>query len=448
MLKEIDGVLNDDERDVMEAVAVCLGYPTTRDALTAILDGESPRRALAALSERFLLTISESKRGKAYSQHTIVQAFYYDQLGKRKRATLHQRAGAYYETDDVDLLRAARHCAAAGEQTRAAQLATRDVWALINQGQAHALRQLLESFKAESLDATQGVNVAIARGEVYDLLGEGMLARASYEAALAKLETLPDAPPVRERKARVCRGMGELLRAQSPPEALEWLRRGLAFAAEAHSVEEAVLHVRIGAVLIAMGDQAAATESLEKGLSLLPAEANGVRATALSNLANLYLQQGQFARAKDHTLRVLQIRQHLQDSWGIVAARHNLGILLEIAGEWLEAEQAYRQALTLAEHVGSAPQQAREYLSLGSLAIKQGRAEQAEKQLKRCETLAHQHNLKRVLAYVLCNFASVHIQRRDWDGAESVLRAAEQMAAALNAKALLPEFIIVRRKCA
>ncbi len=122
------------------------------------------------------MTVSESKRGKAYRQHTIVQAFCYDQLGKRKQATLRQRAGAYYETADVDLLRAACHCAAVGEQTRAAQLATRDVWVLIKQGQAHALRPLVESFKAESLDATQGVNMAMARTkslrELIQLIGE------------------------------------------------------------------------------------------------------------------------------------------------------------------------------------------------------------------------------------------------------------------------------------
>jgi ATP/maltotriose-dependent transcriptional regulator MalT len=80
LVKEVDAQLSQDERAVMEAVAVLLGYEGTREAIEAILDGRNARLALNALSQRYLLTVKEAEDGRAYGAHAILRDFYQDAL--------------------------------------------------------------------------------------------------------------------------------------------------------------------------------------------------------------------------------------------------------------------------------------------------------------------------------------------------------------------------------
>ena len=63
-MKRVDEGLGDDEREMMSAVAVLLGYPGTRDAISAILDGRSVRRTLNDLCSRYLVTVTGRRAGK------------------------------------------------------------------------------------------------------------------------------------------------------------------------------------------------------------------------------------------------------------------------------------------------------------------------------------------------------------------------------------------------
>ena len=134
LIQDIDDKLTEDERAVMSAVAV-LKFPSTRDAIEAVLDGQNVRRTLNDLIQRYLLNVS--KVGREYSMNTIVRHFYYDSLNKRERREMHRRAGEYYEIEEPDEEKAARHYELAGEHKRAAQLATPDIWTLIDKKVKH-----------------------------------------------------------------------------------------------------------------------------------------------------------------------------------------------------------------------------------------------------------------------------------------------------------------------
>ena len=138
LVKDIDDNLTEDERAVMSAVAVLMGYPGTRDAVEAVLDGQNVRRTLNDLVQRHLLNVSEGKADREYSMNSIVRHFYYDSLSKRERRAMHRRAGEYYEIEEPDEQRAARHFERAGEHKRAAQLATPNIWTLIDQKVKHS----------------------------------------------------------------------------------------------------------------------------------------------------------------------------------------------------------------------------------------------------------------------------------------------------------------------
>lgn len=428
LLRQVDTGLSDVERAAMGAVAILLGYGGTRDAIEAILDSGGIWRTLTDLSDRHLLILSEGAFGREYRQHAIVQAFYYNLLGRRERQVLHSRAGAYYERDEPDVLKAARHYQSAGEHPRAADLATADVWSLINHGQARTLSHVLEQFDAQRLDIDRWVTVNVARGEIYALLSEHQAARTGYSEALSGLDALPDSPALRQRRARICRGLGESWEHESSQQALEWLRRGLDELAGDHAPEEAFLRFAIGSVLIGTGELAAAAQAIDTSLSLLPAIALDWRARALMNLGVIHCSQGDLDRGKAYFLHALEIYQQTHNEWRMAAIRQNLGMLKDIAGDWAGAAAEYRQALDIAERLGDVVRQVELTLPLGNLHVKQGDTEAGRGYLLACLALVRHHALREQLVYVQASLAHLHIQLEDWDEAAAALAEAEQTA--------------------
>ncbi len=204
LLREVDDTLNGSERAVMGAIAVFLGYPATREAIEAVLDAGSALRMLRQLADRHLLLVQDGPAGRQYLQHAIVQTFYYDAASQRQRRALHGRAGAFYADEEPDLLLSALHYQHAAEYALAAQQATADVWALINQGQARALANVLQRFTVRKLSVEAWVKVGIARGIACGFLGERATAAASYEAALAGVATAATSSTLLSLQARAC----------------------------------------------------------------------------------------------------------------------------------------------------------------------------------------------------------------------------------------------------
>jgi ATP/maltotriose-dependent transcriptional regulator MalT/tRNA A-37 threonylcarbamoyl transferase component Bud32 len=434
LLREVDASLSDEERTVMAAVAVLRDYGGGRDAVETLLGHGGARRALNDLAGRHLLTVSESEAGHHYSQHGVLQEFYYRSLGRSERRMLHARAGVFYEREEPDLLRAAWHFAWAGDEPRAARLATAGVWALINRGQAGGLRRLLEQLDPRRLESPLQVDVAIAQGEVYALLGESELARNSYTAAFALLSSLPPSPQLRERKARVCRGMGEALELESPQQALAWLRKGLEEVAGQGWLEEAILLLKVGSVMIATGEYATAQTMLNESLRQLPEHLSDWRARALMSLGVIFCFQGQIDQGKACYLQALALYRQTDNYWGMVAVRQNLGIELDIAGHWSGATEEYRQGLELARRLGSISLQAVLELSLGICYTKQGADETARTHLLHCLDLARRHGLKEYLVNGGSSLADLLLRLGEWDAAEAALAEAAALARELNLK--------------
>lgn len=439
LLREVDRGLSDEQRSVMGVVAALLGYGGTRHAIEALLDAGSLRRLLHDLSQRHLLTVSEGAVDREYGQHAMVQAFYYDSLSKRDRQSLHRRAGAYYETEEPDTLKAARHYLAASEFERAATLATTDIWAQINRGQARGLNVLLEQLPDEQLKTEQQAVINIARGEMSELLGRNDLARANYQRALGALISLEPISDVSDLQARVYRGIGESLRYTAPQEALGWLQRGLSELSHASVTEQAVLYVRIGTVLTSTGNYTAATDAFEQGLHLLPEDADDWRANALSNLGVIYCSQGNAERGTVCYRDALAIYERSGNIWKMITIWQNLGIEMEIAGDWPGALEQYRQALEQANRLGSVTRQTELEQNLGDLLVKQGDIETAMMHLSQGIDLARTHDLKEHLVCIQVCMADVWIRLEEWDEATQALQEAQALTQELQSQDQLPE---------
>jgi tetratricopeptide (TPR) repeat protein len=362
---------------------------------------------------------------------------------------MHHLAASYYEREEPDPLKAALHYEQAGAFERAAQLVTADIWALINRGQTRPVGRLLERLAAHSLKLESQVLVHLAYGQVCAFVSDNQPAQESYRKALALLEKQPDSPTGRELKAKTCLGLGEMLRYESPAQALAWLQRGLAelaggdTAAANHQVE-AALHIRAGNVQWSMDNYSAALDSLEQGLKLLPEGPSQWRAIALTNLGNVYNARGNIQQATEYSLRALEISQQLHDHYWTLVILSNLGIAKLIASDWPGAENYCQQALDLAKHLGSMTEQARIEYPLGMLYFWQGNVEKALTYLSQALQLIRRHNSKIDLPYVLNNLAAVKLSLGEWTTAESYLQESEQVALELDITNQLPEVYYLR----
>jgi len=439
LLVEVDGRLDADEQAVMGALAALLGYGGTHDAVAALLERPNLRRTLFQLRRRSLLVASEGDLGLEYRQHSLVQAFYYQLLGRRERQALHRRAGRYYEREEPDALRAARHYWLGGESEPAARLATAHSWALINRGRARELLELLEQFSAEQLDPMLWSAVCAARGDCAALLGDGAAARSSYEAALATLAELPDGPETTERRAHVYHGLGQILEREAPTEALALLRLGLAELAGRGLPEEGLLHLRVGSVLLDAGDFLEARAALEQSLSQLPASMPRWRARALTNIGIASSMQGDLTGGRAFFTQALALYEQAQDHWGMVAVGNNIGKVFELEGRWPEATRSFQRALGLAGELGSVTHLAELELSIGTLQTRMGAFDHALAHLTRALELACRHTLKMHQLYVYTSLADLHLRVQEWEAAAQALDIAEKLAQVLETRQQLAE---------
>jgi tetratricopeptide (TPR) repeat protein len=448
LLQEVDEVLTGPERGVMNAVAVLLGYGGTRNAIEAVLNGGNSFRMLRRLTERHLLIVRDGEKGREYGQHAIVQAFYYEQTSVRERRAMHRRAGEYYRTTEPDWLRAGVHFERAGEYEQAVQLATNDVWAVINQGQARALSTLLERFQPEQVDSPLWVEVNLARGQVYSMLGENGPAKQSYQEALAQLSTLPAGSAAATLYARICHGMGELLQLEAPQEALAWLQRGLADAPQDSPLETAALHIRYGYIQMMLGNYEQAQGAVENGLKLLPPGPSQLRVFGLAQLGSIYSNQGHTRRSMEFTVQALTISRQLHDNFWIVGLLINLAIDKLYIGEWQEALDNFQQGLALAERLGSHKLRAFLEANLGELEMLKGNFEEAERHLQSGLDLARQTSNRMLELYVHRCLAELHLRLEHWDVVAAELDGADSMALAMGANRDLIHVHILRAEIA
>jgi tetratricopeptide (TPR) repeat protein len=289
------------------------------------------------------------------------------------------------------------------------------------------------------MDLEYWINVNLACGQVYNLLGEREEAKESYEEALSQINSEPGRPSVRKLAARVFQGMGELLEPTAPQEALNWLHRGLEVAAGGDALAQAAMNLTIGNVQMNMGNYEAALAALEQGFADLPETATQLRCNGLMNFGGVYFFLGDIERAKEYTLRALEISQQMHDHFRTVDLLSNLGAYRFTACEWQEAIEDWQRALSLAEQLGSEIQKCSSEANLGMAYIYTGDDEAALNHLNNALSLIQKNNLPYFESNVQHCLADLRIRSEDWQGAVSPLRDAERLALEIDARGELPQ---------
>ena len=467
LIEDIDGSLAEQERAVMGAVAVLLGYPGTREAVEAALGGENARRPLRDLRQRHLLNVREGERGREYSVNAVVRYFYYDALSRHERQEMHRRAGAHYETEEPDALKAARHYEQAKDARRAAGLITDDVWAIINQGQARLLCQVLARFAPQQVDPGQWVRVKLALGQVQAFLGEGEAAQASYHEALSSLDARPGAPEARNLRANVCRWLAELHYQRGEyASALEWVQEGLsalegddrlaagigtrtampafrdgAGRTPVETAEAAELALIAAHVHMRQGDYTSALAHGQDGLHL--GQRLGqvtVMARACNVLGRIANHHGENDTAVTYFEQSLSLYQQLGDQIGQAKSHNLIGSTHFEMGRWAEAERHFRRAYEIFERLGDAYWSMGMSNNLGYIALNQGRLDEAlscyQSGLELLEKRGGSLYLKGLLHM---NLGATLIQRNELDQARHHLRTSLAYSEQTQTRDYLPD---------
>lgn len=427
LLREVDATLADDERQVMQALALLPGYGLTRHAVEAALGGAGARRPLRAMVDRHLLTVAEGPFGREYRPHAMVQAFYAEEAGPAQRLVMHRRAGAHYASAEPDPLRAGTHYHKAGDDEAAAGVLAGAWHAMVNRGQARALDELLGDLRAPGLAPQARAALELARGRVAALLGKVDAAEAAYLAALAALGASPGPGEPALLAARAHRELARLAEQSDHQAALAHIAAGLALAAGSPA-DEAELLVGRGAAQMYLGDLAGAHEALERALALAGETPSRLRAAALLNRSGVAFLLGDLPAAAGAVEEALAVCRALGDEYQSVRVLSNLGTIRFYGGAWPAATEALREGLALAERLGDVHGSVGLHGTLGLCYAAMGDQDEAVEQTARALALARAQRLDEFALIAAYRLAELHLRAGDLAQADALLAQAEAQA--------------------
>lgn len=431
LLEEIDKHLSHDEKAVMSAVAVLVGDSGTRDVIEEILEGRYISHSVSNLVSRHLLTVSETELGREYRQHAIVQAFYYNLLGRRQRHEMHQRAGEFYEFEEVDDLRAALHYHRSGNEIKAAQLCIRNVWIHISQGRAQVLRTLINSLPLSQLDAATQAALWIALGDLDYLVGALTSAVQHYEKALTLAESIDPATQI-----QLWRKLGDVLAREGDyPQALLSFANGhrLLLTLGESRCEWAMLAVGSSTVLLNLGRyDEAKTEAQAVLTQTDSASQPRLVADARDLLGKIAYFQGDFETSIAEFQIALDLRQRLNDQREILKSHSNLAVVYGEQNQHEQALQINQSALEIAERIGDAIAVASLFANMGTEYESLGKSAQALELHGKALALYEKMGSQAGLMTAHHNLGDIYSKMQQFDSAVDHLQQAIGLAEQLN----------------
>lgn len=436
LMVEVNDHLSDEEQQVMATVSILQGYPATRAFLEYVLEQQNVRRALRDLKDQFLLTARRGTEKREYSQHQIIQAFYYDQPRRDRRLALHKRAAAYFAQVAFSPFLAVQQYALADTAVTALQIAKENMWAIVNEGLAASLLPILENLPTAELDPLAELDRLILCGKLQAILGEYELARTSWETAVAQLNDQPINETTNTLKAQVCLGMAELLERQVPAEALIWLQRGLEIVPRHETRLIATFKIMSGTVNMHMGNFGGSLEMFHDGLDKIPESLSPLRVNALKNLGAVYFNLDQLEEAKIYSTQALTMSQQLHDHYQTARIYINLGPIKYVAGDWPGALADLEEGLTIAQRLGAQGTILSLHTNLGGMYVEKGDHAQAFKHLHDVLRLAGDNDMHQLITAKI-RLGQLYNYEQKWNTAVAILQEAETAAQQINDQASL-----------
>lgn len=452
LMNQVNERLTAQEQAIMEGVSLLLGYAGTRDAIEFVINQSRIQATLSTLEQRHLLNVTHGAFGREYSQHAIVQSFYYEQTSRSQKRQLHHRAAEFYEREEPDRLRAGVHYQKAGNWEKAAEILSLDIWSIVNEGRTEQLVRWLAEIKQKHLqNEALWVKVLIAQGQLMTVLGKSHEAEECLREALSLLENVPETSLVQPLKAKVYQAIGELKEQESPSESAEWLQQGLAILDEMDSVsieERALILTSLGTAYMHAGDYQPALRALQDALSLSSNTANPLRCNAMKNIGAIYFIMGDTEQAISYTDDALAMSRKLCDHFQTANILINSGVHKYVGGDWKGGIVDLENGLEIAERIGNKKTQASLLVNLGAAYINLGNDEEALEHLTKGYQLALEGRLNQIATIALFRLGDLYIRKQEWSIAEQQLARAKQLAEKIEAKSSLVSIIGAQAECA
>ncbi len=401
LMEEVHDRLSANQQRMMEGIAILGSYPGTRDALEDMLNQRDVRRTLQELTGQFLLTSSEGEYGREYKQHQIIQAFYYEQPRRRIRRELHLRAAKFYEIEEIDYFKAAYHYAKGDVGERAAQLATKHLWSIVNRAMARPLAAVLDTIADDSLEQQDRFELWLTQAQLDTLLGDMDNAQELLQKAADKLQSLPQTDATDRLKGRVCLHMAELLERQSPPDALKWAQRGLDILPPSETDLTAALTIRTGTMMMHMGNFGGALETFETVQVAKLEQNQPLLIDLLMNFSGTHIHMGQLDAAYKCAKDALEKSRHQRDHFKSCQIASNLALIHYLKGNWSDATVQLEEAVHIAKRLGSQTEFESLSINLGQIYFDLGQHDRAWHHISSFKNRELAQDQRAVVAHIL-----------------------------------------------
>ncbi|MGI5398387.1 tetratricopeptide repeat protein [Streptomyces sp. CA-135486] len=162
---------------------------------------------------------------------------------------------------------------------------------------------------------------------------------------------------------------------------------------------------------------------LEETLTWVPARSRPA-AAYIHQLGLIAQLRGEYGQAEEHYRAALSISEELGDRSGIAGVYHQLGMIAQLRGEYGQAEEHYRAALSISEELGDRSGIAGVYHQLGMIAQDRGMYGEAEEHYRAALSISEELGDRSGLAGGYHQLGLIAQLRGEYGEAEEHYRAA------------------------
>ncbi len=424
--------LPDAARQVAQAAAVL--EPDFDFAALRRTSGRDEEETVLALDTLIRANVLAERNHHYDFAHPLVAAIVRDGLSGARRAFLHRRAGETLEAAAAGRLapiaaRLAEHFAHAGDSARAARYADLAAEHALTLASPNAATDFYR--RAIELAPTPTRQMGLGRA----LLRASNLsdAQQAFRAALSGFEAAGDRPGA----ARACLELAETyFPAGRFDEGTQWMQQALGYLGDVADPEShALAHLLLGNSGFNRGELSDESEKQVREAARIAAE-NGlphIGGRAHFILGNLLAQRGNFADALQAYREAITQAQVTGDDYQQALGYNNLAYHALLAGDLTTARQSAKQGLALAEARALRLPLQYLYSTHGEIALAEKNWTQAEEWFQRGLAESQAHGNREQAANYRANLALAARGRGDLDSALVFLEEAQRQAAALTA---------------
>ncbi|HEY9900481.1 MAG TPA: adenylate/guanylate cyclase domain-containing protein [Pantanalinema sp.] len=230
------------------------------------------------------------------------------------------------------------------------------------------------------MDRGTDLSATPSRAEVLLALSELLSTTGQYAQAIAHLKTVLAEQDQPHERAETMRRLGGIYNLQGQyGEAMAYYEQGLSdlLACEAPLVRARIL-LDQALSLFRQGRYQEVVALCQLSLAALNDDAHPKEtAMAMSILGIVCYRQNQLSAAEAYHMQAAELRERIQDVFGVASSLNNLGALYLELGDWARCAENYERSLRLYEQIGDVSRQIIQMNNLGDLLRNRGDLAQA-----------------------------------------------------------------------